>query len=152
MHNCPSLIADVNDIDTLVMIAEEDGRVAVKIECFRRVVDELLRNMDVERDIDTLQDVYDLMRNLRWITEVQKIGLDAIVVLCTADPWKSVVNAVCMDLSEHLNRLNDEECLKSRIASLKCLMPELEACGTLRRGIIRPRLDVQSELNTHDIK
>ena len=137
-HNCPSAIADVNDIDTLVMIAEDDGRVAVKIECFRRVVDELLRNMDVERDIDTLQDVYDLMRSLRWITEVQKIGLDAIVVLCTADQWKCVVNAVCMDLNEHLDRLNDEECLKSRISTVKSIMPEVEACGTLG-GFLRSR-------------
>lgn len=149
-HNCPIVAADVTDVDSLVKIAEYDGRIDVKIECFRRIVDELLQDMDVLQDIDKLQDMYDLMKRLRWNNDVQKIGLDAILVLCTADRWKSVVNAVCMDLSEHLERLKDEDCLKSRILSLKSVMPELDACGMLRSGLMRGRLDAPLERRKRD--
>lgn len=148
-HRCPTTPESVNDLDTLISIAEDDERVPVRIACFRMVVEILLRNMDVTRDEDVLEEMYDLMRSMRGITEVQRIGLDALVLLCTAEEWRSVVNAVCIDLNDHLKRLSDDDSLRTRITSLRSLMPELNVIGALRcivsnedKSVTQPILDM----------
>lgn len=139
-HECPTAPATLNDLDVLIKIVEDDPRVPVKTECFRMLVDELLLTRDAENDGTLLYEMYRLMTQLKWIADVQKIGLDALIVLCTAEEWRDVVKQKCGGLNEHLLSLSNDVAFGKRIAGVRRLIPDLSAIHALRdmgAGILR---------------
>lgn len=131
-HRCPTMLTEIDDVDTLAEIAEDDERVSVKISCIRILAEKLLKSRDAGKDAGLLYEMYLLMKQLKWLVEVQKIALDALIVLCTADDWKRVVVEECKGLDEHLSRMKAEETLAPRIESLRRLLAETSALNVLR--------------------
>ena len=124
-HHCPTNVEDVTDVDVLLEIVVEDPRYPVRIACLRSVCEVYLHELEYDKQLDVIRRMYDVMTNAKWATEVQRIGLQALVDFCRENNPQDCLLDVCDGLEDFLLSLKDVKSLRPLVSCLRGHVPAL---------------------------